>query len=118
MMTIRDMKTLFRAQQIADHLAPTTPAGRLAPIIALARKRLEAQKGRRRYVKEMLPPPVAHGIPGVSGDFGVVLADDRCVVLEENNMPVVTQIAALEQRWRLPVVKVIHRNGGIQEYYL
>ena len=108
----RDLKALFRAQEVirqfvAEGLA-VVPS--LEPAIAVARQRLETRKGRRRYLLEMLPDSVAYALPGLSGVFFVQLAEAGRFELQAD-LPVVTQIAALEFAYDDRVIHVVHRSG-------
>ena len=108
----RDLKALFRAQKIMGRLSVESEAEvqGLETAIDLARVSLEAQLGRRRYVLEMLPDSVAYALPGLSGVFFVQLAEAGRFELEAD-LPVVTQIAALEFAYDDRVIQVVHRWG-------
>ena len=108
----QDLKALFRAQEIIGHLSAEGEASvdGLKSAIDLARVSLEAQLGRRRYLLEMLPDSVAYALPGLSGVFFVHLAEAARFELKAD-LPVVTQIAALELAYDDRVTQVIHRSG-------
>jgi len=108
----RDLKALFRAQEVIGRLCAEGEASvdGLEPAIDLARGSLEAQLGRQRYLLEMLPDSVAYALPGLSGVFFVQLAEAGCFELQAD-LPVVTQIAALEFAYDDRVMQVIHRSG-------
>ena len=108
----QDLKALLRAQEIIGRLSTESeaPVDGLKLAIALARGSLEAQLGRQRYVLEMLPDSVAYALPGLSGVFFVQLAEAGRFELQAD-LPVVTQIAALEFAFDDRVTQVIHRSG-------
>ena len=108
----RDLKALFRAQEVIRQLVADGEAavGGLEPAIDFARGRLEAQMGRRRYLLEMLPDSIAYALPGLSGVFFVQLAEAGRFELKAD-LPVVTQIAALEFAYDDRVIQVAHRSG-------
>ena len=108
----RDLKALFRAQEIIGHLSAEgkAPVQGLEAAIDLARVSLEAQLGRQRYLLEMLPDNVAYALPGLSGVFFVQLAEAGRFELRAD-LPVVTQIAALELAYDDRVIQVVHRSG-------
>ena len=112
MIGMRDLKALLRAQEIIGRLSAEGEASvdGLEPAIDLARGSLEAQLGRRRYLLEMLPDSVAYALPELSGVFFVQLAEAGCLELK-GDLPVVTQIAALELAYDDRVTQVIHRSG-------
>ena len=113
----QDLKALFRAQEIIGYLSAEDEASvnGLGPAIDLARDRLEAQMGRRRYLLEMLPDSIAYALPGLTGVFFVQLAEAGCFELRAD-LPVVTQIAALEFAYDDRVMHVVHRPGvGFQD---
>ena len=112
MIGMRDLKALLRAQEIMGRLSAEGGASvdGLEPAIDLARGSLEAQLGRRRYLLEMLPDSVAYALPGLSGIFFVQLAEAGRFELKAD-LPVVTQIAALELAYDDRVTQVIHRSG-------
>ena len=108
----RDLKALLRAQEIIGRLSADGEASvdGLEPAIALGRVSLEAQLGRWRYLLEMLPDSLAYALPGLSGVFFVQLAEAGCFDLKAD-LPVVTQIAALELAYDDHVMQVVHRSG-------
>jgi len=108
----RDLKALLRAQEIIAGLSTEgeVSVDRLKPAIDLARVSLEAQLGRRRYLLEMLPDSIAYALPGLSGVFFVQLEEAGCFELKAD-LPVVTQIAALEFAYDDRVIQVVHRSG-------
>jgi hypothetical protein len=108
----RDLKALFRAQEIVGRLsaAGEAPVDGLEPAIDLARGCLEAQLGRRRYLLEMLPDSIAYALPGLSGVFSVQLAEAGRFELGAD-LPVVTQIAALEFAYEDRAIQVTHRSS-------
>ena len=112
MIGTRDLRVLFRAQEIIGRLSAEgeAPVQGLETAVDLARVSLEAQLGRRRYLLEMLPDSVAYALPGLSGVFFVQLAEAGRFELQAD-LPVVTQIAALEFAYDDRVVQVIHRSG-------
>ena len=112
MIGTRDLKTLLHAKEIIRRLSAEEKASvdRLEPAIDIARLSLEAQLGRRRYVLEMLPDSVVYALPGLSGVFFVQLAEAGRFELEAD-LPVVTQIAALEFAYDDRVIQVVHRWG-------
>ena len=107
----RDLKAGFRAQEIMGRLSAEgeVSVDRLKPTIDLARVSLEAQLGRRRYLLEMLPDSVAYALPGLRGVFFVQLAEAGRFELKAD-LPVVTQIAALELAYDDRVMQVVHRS--------
>ena len=107
----QDLKALLRAQEIVGCLSAEGEASvqGLETAIDLARGRLEAQMGRRRYLLEMLPHSIAYALPGLSGVFSVQLAEAGRFELKAD-LPVVTQIAALEFAYDDRVMQVIHRS--------
>lgn len=108
----RDLKALLRAQEIIRRLSAKGEASvdGLEPAIDLARVSLEAQLGRRRYLLEMLPDSVAYTLPGLNGIFFVQLREAGRFELKAD-LPVVTQIAALELVYDERAIQVIHRSG-------
>ena len=108
----RDLKTLLRAKEIIQRLSAEdeAPVQALEPTIGLARCSLEARLGRRRYLLEMLPDSIAYALPGLSGVFFVRLEESGRFELEAD-LPVVTQIAALELAYDERTIQVIHRSG-------
>ena len=112
MVATRDLRTLLRAKEIIGRLSAEGEASvhGLEPAIDLARGSLEAQLGRRRYLLEMLPDSVAYALPELSGVFFVQLAEAGCFELKAD-LPVVTQIAALELAYDDRVMQVVHRSG-------
>ena len=112
MVGTRDLRTLLRAKEIIRRLSAEGEAAAqaLEPAIDLARCSLEAQSGRRRYLLEMLPDSVAYALPGLSGVFFVRLEESGRFELEAD-LPVVTQIAALELAYDERAIQVIHRSG-------
>ena len=113
----RDLKTLFRAQEVIGRLSVEGKAAVLGlePAIDQTRTSLEAQLGRRRYLLEMLPGSVPYALPGLGGVFFVQLAEAGRFELKAD-LPVVTQIAALELAYDDRAIVVIHRSGvGFRE---
>ena len=113
---------LFRARKVIGQLAveglAVVPS--LEPVIAVARQGLEAQKGRRRYLLEMLPYSVAYALPGISGRFVVELSRAGCTELQDG-IPVWVQILDLERRHGERAIRLLHDTGaGLedQEYWL
>jgi len=108
----RDLKTLLRAQEIIGSVSAEGEASLpgLEHAIDLARCSLEVQLGRRRYLLEMLPDSVAYALPGLSGVFFVQLAEAGCFELKAD-LPVVTQIAALELAYDDRVMQVVQRTS-------
>ena len=108
----QDLKALLRAQKIIGRLSAEAEVSvnGLDPVIDLARGRLEAQMGRQRYLLEMLPDSIAYALPGLSGVFFVQLAEAGRFELKAD-LPVVTQIAALEFAYDDRVIQVAHRSG-------
>jgi hypothetical protein len=108
----QDLKALLRAQEIIGRLSTEgeVSVDRLKPAIDLARVSLEAQLGRRRYLLEMLPDSIAYALPGLSGVFFVQLEEAGRFELKAD-LPVVTQIAALEFAYDDRVIQVVHRSG-------
>ena len=107
----RDLKALVRAQEIIGRLLAEGEISVLGlePAIDVARASLEAQLGRRRYLLEMLPDSVAYALPGLNGGFFVQLAETGLFELKAD-VPVVTQIAALELAYDDRAIQVIHRD--------
>ena len=112
MIGTRDLKALLRAQEIIGRLSAESEASvhGLEPTIGLARGGLEAQLGRRRYLLEMLPDSVAYALPGLSGVSFVQLAEAGRFELKAD-LPIVTQIAALELAYDDRAIQLIHRSG-------
>ena len=112
MIGTKDLKALLRAQEIIAGLSTEgeVSVDRLKPAIDLARVSLEAQLGRRRYLLEMLPDSIAYALPGLSGVFFVQLEEAGRFELKAD-LPVVTQIAALEFAYDDRVIQVVHRSG-------
>jgi hypothetical protein len=108
----KDLKALLRAQEIIAGLSTEgeVSVDRLKSAIDLARVSLEAQLGRRRYLLEMLPDSIAYALPGLSGVFFVQLEEAGRFELKAD-LPVVTQIAALEFAYDDRVIQVVHRSG-------
>ena len=108
----RDLKALFRAQEVIGRLCAEGEASvhGLEPAIDVARGSLEAQLGRRRYLLEMLPDSIAYALPGLSGVFFVQLAEAGRFELKAD-LPVVIQIATLELAFDDRVSQVVHRSG-------
>jgi hypothetical protein len=108
----QELKALLRAQEIIGRLSTEgeVSVDRLKPAIDLARVSLEAQLGRRRYLLEMLPDSIAYALPGLSGVFFVQLEEAGRFELGAD-LPVVTQIAALEFAYDDRVIQVVHRSG-------
>jgi hypothetical protein len=108
----QELKALLRAQEIIGRLSTEgeVSVDRLKPAIDLARVSLEAQLGRRRYLLEMLPDSIAYALPGLSGVFFVQLEEAGRFELKAD-LPVVTQIAALEFAYDDRVIQVVHRSG-------
>ena len=117
MIGTRDLRVLFRAQEIIGRLSAEgeAPVQGLETAVDLARVSLEAQLGRRRYLLEMLPDSVAYALPGLSGVFFVQLAEAGRFELQAD-LPVVMQIAALEFAYDDHVIQVVHRSGvGVRD---
>ena len=112
MIGTQELKALLRAQEIIGRLSTEgeVSVDRLKPAIDLARVSLEAQLGRRRYLLEMLPDSIAYALPGLSGVFFVQLEEAGRFELKAD-LPVVTQIAALEFAYDDRVIQVVHRSG-------
>ena len=112
MIGTQELKALLRAQEIIGRLSTEgeVSVDRLKPAIDLARVSLEAQLGRRRYLLEMLPDSIAYALPGLSGVFFVQLEEAGRFELQAD-LPVVTQIAALEFAYDDRVIQVVHRSG-------
>ena len=112
MIGTKDLKALLRAQEIIGRLSAEAEVSvdGLEPAIDLARVSLEAQLGRRRYLLEMLPDNVAYALPGLRGVFFVQLSAAGRFELQAD-LPVVTQIAALEFAYDDRVMQVVHRSG-------
>ena len=108
----RDLKALFRAQEIIGRLLAEgkTSVPGLELAIDLARDSLEARLGRRRYLLEMLPDSIASALPGLNGGSFVRLAEAGRFELKAD-VPVVTQIAALELAYDDRAIQVIHKAG-------
>ena len=108
----RDLKALFRAQEIIGRLLAEgkTSVPGLELAIDLARDSLEARLGRRRYLLEMLPDSIAYALPGLNGGSFVRLAEAGRFELKAD-VPVVTQIAALELAYDDRAIQVIHKAG-------
>jgi len=108
----RDLKALFRAQEIIGRLFAEGEASipGLEQAIDVARASLEARLGHRRYLLEMLPDSVAYALPGLSGTFFIQLEEAGRFELQAD-LPVVMQIAALELAYDDRAIQVIHRNG-------
>ena len=108
----RELKALFRAQEIVGRLSSEGKASALGleQAIDLTRANLEAPKGRQRYLVEMLPESVAYALPGLSGIFSVQLPEAGRFELKAD-LPVITQIAALEVAYDERAIRVIHRSG-------
>ena len=122
MLRTQDLKVLFRAREIVRQLAAEGLAvvPSLEPAIGMARQRLETQKGRRRYLLDMLPDSVAHTLPGVSGGFVVEFPQAGRVELR-NDVTVLIQILELERRQGERAVRLLHHTGvGVKdrEYWL
>ena len=111
MIGTQELKALLRAQEIIGRLSTEgeVSVDRLKPAIDLARVSLEAQLGRRRYLLEMLPDSIAYALPGLSGVFFVQLEEAGRFELRAD-LPVVTQIAALEFAYDDRVIQVVHRS--------
>lgn len=112
MIGTRDLKALFRAQEIIGRLfaegETSLPGLELA--IDVARASLEAQLGSWRCLLEMLSGSVAYALPGLNDGFFVQLAEAGRFELKAD-VPVVTQIAALELAYDDRAIQVIHRAG-------
>jgi hypothetical protein len=108
----QDLKALFRAQEIIGNLFAHGEAALpgLEYAIDLARTDLETRLGRRRYLREMLSDSVAYALPGLNGMFFVQLAETGRFELKAD-LPVVTQIAALELVFDERATLVIHKSG-------
>ena len=122
MIRTQDLKVLFRAQEVIRQLAAEGLAlvPSLEPVIGIARQRLEAQKGRRRYLLDMLPDSVAHALPGISGKFVVEFCRADCVELQDG-FPVLSQILDLERCQGERAVRLLHSTDiGVKdwEYWL
>ena len=117
MIRTQDLKVLFRAREIVRQLAAEGLAvvPSLEPAIGMARQRLETQKGRRRYLLDMLPDSVAHGLPGVSGGFAVEFPQAGRVELQDG-FPVLIQILDLERSQHERAVRLLHHTSvGVRE---
>jgi hypothetical protein len=108
----QDLKVLFRAQEVIGQLVAEGLAvvPSLEPAIAMARQRLEARKGRRRYLLDMLPDSVAHALPGVSGRFVLEFSRAGCIELQDS-IPALTQIVDLERRLGERATRLLHSTG-------
>lgn len=112
---IQDIRTLFRAREIVDRLT----AEELGPAIERARAVLVATKGRRQYLEEILPIPVACAVPGEAETFVIECTGERRFHLRGGTMPLLWQIRDLEQGNGIQALRVIHHNGhGTREYWL
>jgi hypothetical protein len=109
----QDLKALFRAQEIIGNLFTHGEAALpgLEYAIDLARTDLETRLGRRRYLLEMLPDSIAYALPGLNGIFFVQLMETGRFELKAD-LPVVTQIAALELAFDERATLVIHKSGA------
>lgn len=117
MLRTQDLKVLFRAREIIRQLAAEGLAvvPSLEPAIGMARQRLETQKGRRRYLLDMLPNSVAHALPGVNGGFVVEFPQAGRVELQDG-IPVSIQILDLERRQGERAIRLLHRTSvGVRE---
>ena len=113
---------LFRAQEVIGQLVAEGLAvvPSLEPAIVMARQRLEARNGRRRYLLEMLQANVAHARPGISGRFVVEFSRAGCIELQDG-FPVLIQILDLERRKGERAIWLFASTGvGFkdQEYWL
>ena len=122
MIGTRDLKTLYHAQEIIGRLFAEGDASvpGLEQATELSRDSLEAQLGPRRYLLEMLSGGVAYALPGLNDVVFVRLAEAGRFELKAD-LPVVTQIAALELAYDDRAIQVIHRSGvrfGDREYPL
>jgi len=118
----QDLKALFRAQEVIGQLVAEGLAvvPSLEPAIAMARQRLEARNGRRRYLLDMLPDSVAYALPGVSGKFIVEFSRAGCIELQDG-IPALIQILDLERRHGERAIRLLHGTGvGFRdrEYWL
>jgi len=118
----QDLKVLFRAQKAIGQLAAggLAVAPSLEPVIAMARQMLEAQKGRRGYLLEMLPYSVAYALPGINGKFVAEFPRAGCIKLQDG-IPAWVQILDLERRHGERAIRLLHDTGaGLedQEYWL
>ena len=118
----QDLKVLFRARKVIGQLAAEGLAvvPSLEPVIAMARQRLEAQKGRQRYLLEMLPYSVAYALPGISGRFVVEFPSATCIELQVG-IPAWVQILDLERRHGERAIRLLQDTGAgfkDQEYWL
>jgi hypothetical protein len=113
---IQDIRTLFRAREIASQLK----AQDLDSAIEAARAKLIATKGRRQYLQEILPDPVVYAVPCHGTEtFDVECADERRFRLQDATIPVLWQIRELEILNDVQAVKIVYRNGcGQREYWL
>ena len=112
MIGTRDLKALLRAQDIIDRISTEgeVPVYGLGQAIDISRYKLETCLGRRRYLVEMLTESVAYALPGLNGVFSVELAEAGCFELGAD-LPVVTQISALEFAYEDRAIQVTHRSG-------
>jgi hypothetical protein len=118
----QDLKVLFRAQEVIGQLVAEGLAvvPSLEPAIVMARQRLEARNGRRRYLLDMLPANVAHARPGISGRFVVEFSRASCIELQDG-FPVLIQILDLERREGERAIRLFYSTGvGFKdrEYWL
>jgi hypothetical protein len=109
----QDLKVLFRAQEVIGLLAADglVAVPSLESVISMARQSLEAQKGRRCYLLDMLPNSVSHALPGISGRFVVEFPRAGRVELQAN-IPVWVQILDLERRHGERAIRLLHHNGA------
>jgi hypothetical protein len=112
---IQDLRTLFRAREIIERLAVRGVESAIETVRAI----LVDEKSRQRYVQEMLPAHVAHRVPGVQDTFVVECADGQRFELHGGVVPLLWQIATLEQVHGTEAIGIVHHNGhGQQEYWL
>ena len=122
MIRTQDLKALFRAEEVIGQLVAEGLAvvPSLEPAIVMARQRLEARNGRRRYLLDMLPASVAHARPGVSGRFVLEFSMAGCIELQDG-IPALIQILDLERRHGERAIRLLHRTGvgsKDREYWL
>lgn len=112
---MQDLRTLFRARVITGQLA----AEHLDSAIEAARTELVTTKGRRQYLQEILPAPVAHAVPGAHETFIVECQGGRRFHLHDGTLPLWWRICDIETQHGTQAVRVIHRNGTRhREYWL
>jgi len=119
----QDLKLLFRAQEVIHQLDTRGLAAvpSLEPAITLVRDSLHAQKGRRRYLLDMLPDSIAHALPAIAGKFVVHFPHSGSVELKGHAFPVLAQILRLEGTHGERAIRLV-LNAGIglrdREYWL